>query len=102
MYWKDIGYILKEKNIKDELYRPKNVYEEIKVYCNIKSIGQSEFYQAQTAGFKPEIKVEIKLMDITPDMTHFRYNNTTYKILRSYKLQDKIELTLTSMVVPNE
>ena len=102
MYWKDIGYILKEKNVKDELYRPKNVYEEIKVYCNIKSVGQSEFYQAQTAGFKPEIKVEVKYVDITSDMTHFKYNNTTYKILRSYKLQDKTELILTSMVIPNE
>lgn len=102
MYWKDVGYILKENKKLDKLYRPKNEYEEIKVFCNKKSIGQSEFYQAQTAGLKPEIKLEIKFVNLTEDMTHFKFDGKIYKILRTYKLQDKTELTLTSMVINNE
>ena len=72
------------------------------MFCNIKSIGQSEFYQAQVAGLRPEIKVEVKLQDIVENATHFKINGTIYKILRTYKLQDKTEITLTSMVVNNE
>ena len=102
MYWKDIGYILTEKNTVDELHRPKIQYNEKKVYCNIKSIGQSEFYQAQVAGLKPEIKVEVKLQDIVENATHFKIKGKIYKILRTYKLQDKTEITLTSLVVNNE
>lgn len=102
MYWKDIGYILTENITQNELHKPKIQYTEKKVYCNIKSIGQSEFYQAQVVGLKPEIKVEVKLVNFTENATHFKIKGKIYKILRTYKLQDKIEITLTSMVVNNE
>lgn len=102
MYWKNIGYLLKEKNTVDELHRPKISYDEIKVYCNIKSIGQSEFYQAQVTGLKPEIKVEVKCCNIDNTITHFKLKDKIYKILRTYKKEDIIELTLTSLVVNNE
>lgn len=102
MYWKDIGYILTENTNISELHRPQIQYKRKKVYCNIKSIGQSEFYQAQVSGLKPEIKVEVKLQDIVENATHFEIKGKIYKILRTYKLQDKTEITLTSMVVNNE
>lgn len=101
MYYKDVGYLAREVHTVNELHRPKITYNFEKVFCNVKSIGQSEFYQAQTAGFKPEIKIEIKLVDLE-GVTHFRVNNVLYKILRMYKIMDKIELTLTSMVIKNE
>lgn len=102
MYWKNVGYILTENKSVDELHRPKITYSEKKVYCNIKSIGQSEFYQAQVVGLKPEIKVEVKLQDVLENATHFKIKDKIYKILRTYKLQDKTEITLTSMVIENE
>lgn len=101
MYYKDVGYLAKEITGLDELHRPRTTYQYVKVFCNVKSIGQSEFYQAQLAGLKPEIKIELKLVDID-GATHFKFNDVLYKILRSYKLVDKIELTLTSMVIKNE
>lgn len=102
MYWKNIGYLLKETNTVDELHRPKVSYSQKKVYCNVKSIGQSEFYQAQVTGLKPEIKVEIKCISLDDTYTHFRFKEKLYKILRTYKKEDLIELTLTSLVVNNE
>ena len=102
MYWKNIGFLLKEVNTVDALHRPKITYQDKKVYCNIKSIGQSEFYQAQVTGLKPEIKAEIKCISWEDSYTHFRFNNKIYKILRTYKKEDVIELTLTSLVVSNE
>lgn len=101
MFFKDVGYVMREVPGLDEMHRPKVSYTEEQVFCNVKSIGQSEFYQAQTAGLKPEIKIEVKLVDLN-GATHFKYNNTIYKILRTYKKEDITELTLTSMVIPNE
>lgn len=101
MYWKNIAFLMREIHSIDELHRPKIDYEEEKFFCNVKSIGQSEFYQAQTAGLKPEIKLETKLIDLT-NVTHVKFNGTIYKILRTYQKQDIIEITLTSMVIANE
>ena len=59
MYFKDVGYLAKEVRTLDTRKRPKVSYEYQKVFCNIKGIGLTEFYQAQSAGLKPEIKVEL-------------------------------------------
>lgn len=99
--FKDIGYLLKEESILDKLNRPKISYQETKVFCNIKSITQSEFYQAQVVGLKPEIKIEVKCTDLT-DITHFKLNDKIYKILRLYPKEDIVEIVLTSMVINNE
>lgn len=101
MYFKDVGYLCKEKNTLDKHHRPKITYEEELVFCNIKSIGMTEFYQAQSVGLKPEIKVEVKLVDLN-DITHFKYEGKLYKVLRINKKEDLIELILTSMVINNE
>ncbi len=101
MFWKDVAYLKRESTTLDELHRPKVSYAEEKVFCNVKSIGQSEFYQAEAAGLKPEIKIETKLIDLT-NVTHIKLHGTLYKVLRTYKKQDIIEITLTSMVIKNE
>lgn len=101
MYFKNVGYLMKESNTLDSKNRPKVSYTESLFYCNEKSIGQSEFYQSASVGFKPEIKLEAKLINLT-DVTHVRYNNTIYKILRTYKKEDIVELVLTSTVVENK
>lgn len=92
---------MREKQTLDKLYRPKVSYIEEMIYCNVKSIGQTEFYQAATVGYKPEIKIEAKLIDLS-GATHFKYNDVIYKILRTYKKEDLVELVLSAMVVKNE
>lgn len=101
MGFKDVGYLCKQTTKLNNIKRPKIKYDEIQVFCNIKSISQTEFYQAQSVGLRPEIKVQIKLVDLT-DVTHFRYNKKLYKILRVYKKEDLVELVLNSMVIENE
>ena len=100
MYFKDVGYLAKEVRTLDTRKRPKVSYEYQKVFCNIKGIGLTEFYQAQSAGLKPEIKVELRLADIA-DVTHFKYNDKLYKVLRTNIKEDSTELVLTSMVFNN-
>ena len=101
MGFKDIAYALKEKSTLDSKYRPKISYDESLFFCNVKSIGQSEFYQSASVGFKPEIKLEAKLLDLT-DVTHIKYNNIIYKILRTYKKEDIVEIILTSTIHENK
>lgn len=98
--FKDVGYLMKETETLDALHRPRVLYEETLVYCNIKSIGQSEFYQASSVGYKPELKIECKLVDLT-DVTHFKYNDRVYKILRTYRKEDITEITLTALADTN-
>ena len=101
MYFKDVGFLCKEQKTFDKHNRPKPSYTEEQIYCNVKSVGMNEFYQAQSVGFKPEIKIEARLIDLT-DVTHFKYNNKLYKILRTNKKEDSVELVLTSMIINNE
>lgn len=101
MFFKDIGYLCKGKRTLDKHNRPKISYEDSMIYCNVKSIGLTEFYQAQSVGLKPELKIEARLIDLD-GATHFKYNNKLYKILRTNKKEDSIELILTSIIINNE
>lgn len=85
----------KPENGKDDYGDP--VIKEIKtreIFAEQRSITQTEFYQAQTAGSKPEIKFAI------PDYLEYNgqqyliHENTRYKILRTYrKNNNELEIT---------
>lgn len=63
-----------------------------KIYANKKSITQSEFYQAQAQGFKPELKFEINTFEYE-DNRRIRYKGRIYKILRIYEISsEKMEI----------
>lgn len=75
---------------------------ENKTYTEIfgkrKSIKQSEFYQAQATGFKPELAFEIYSFEYN-DEKYVRYNNKEYKVLRTYQNSiDKLEIVLEGIV----
>ena len=97
----DIGYLLTKKPKLDKHYRPKTEYEKKLIYCTELSIGQTEFYQGQSVGLKPEIKLEAVLIELN-NATHFEYKGKIYKILRTFKKGDKVEITLTSTIIDNE
>ena len=60
-------------------------------FARIKSIGQSEFYQAQAQGLKPEIKFVLPDYLDYDNQEELIYNNFRYKVLRTYRT-DKNEL----------
>lgn len=67
------------------------------VYCNIVSVSQKEFYQAQSLGFQPELKIEIMAIDYNEQNLVY-LNSKRYRVLRTYLRKDEImELTLTSV-----
>ena len=67
------------------------------IFAEVKSIGQSEFYQAQAIGLKPEIKFVIadfadyqneKLLKYTS----FGGTEDTYTVLRTYRTNNRLEI----------
>lgn len=70
------------------------LFEKRKVYASLNSIRQSEFYQAQASGFKPEISLTLRIFEYKDEQL-VEINQIQYKILRTYNKNDgTIELTL--------
>ena len=67
---------------------------EREVFVDEISIGQSEFYQAQAAGLKAEIKLKLAdYVDYQGEKT-VKYEGKEYQILRTYKAGTRLEITL--------
>ena len=61
-------------------------------FARLKSIGQTEFYQAQAQGLKPEIKFVLADYLDYNDQEEVVYNNFRYKVLRTYRTGNEIEI----------
>lgn len=96
MYDSIITLIAESKNV-DEYGDVTATRSERTVFCDIKSIGQSEFYQAHAVGLKPEIKF------VLPDYLEyqnekrllympFNGEEEEYTVLRTYRNHNELEL----------
>lgn len=61
-------------------------------FAKLKSIGQSEFYQAQAQGLKPEIKFVISDYLDYDNQEQVIHNNFHYKVLRTFRSGNEIEI----------
>lgn len=84
-------YLLSEKQVK-------NIYDEIistetsrKILARTKNISQTEYWQAQAAGFKPEIKFIIRASEYKNEKK-LKYDMQTYIINRTYQDGSYMEL----------
>jgi SPP1 family predicted phage head-tail adaptor len=59
------------------------------IFANKKSIRQSEFYQAQAHGLKPEAMFEIRAIDYA-DETKLSFESLDYNIIRTYSKNGEI------------
>jgi SPP1 family predicted phage head-tail adaptor len=60
--------------------------------AKIKSIGQSEFYQAQAQGLKPEIKFVLADYLDYNNQEEVIYNGFRYKVLRTFRTGSELEI----------
>lgn len=85
----------KPENEKDDYGDP--VDKEIRtqeIFAERRSISQTEFYQAQTAGSKPEIKFIIPDYSEYSGQQYLIHKGMRYKILRTYqKTGNELEIT---------
>lgn len=70
------------------------------VFCNKRSISQSEFYKAQQAGKQVEAKVEVHTVDYEGESLVI-FEGKRYSVLKTYEPPDNdtVELTLTDLPV---
>ena len=76
---------------------PFKVTTERQLFAEVKSISQTEFYQAQGLGLKPEIKFIIAdFFDYKGEMkikyTPFGGTEEIYTILRTYRTNNRLEI----------
>lgn len=58
------------------------------VFAKKKSVKQSEFYQAQAVGLKPELVFEIHPTEYE-DEKEVVYNQKNYKVIRTYQVDNE-------------
>ena len=85
--YNEVIYLLATQSEVNEVGDQIEKQEKAMRFAKIKSIGQSEFYQAQAQGLKPEIKF------VLPDYLDYNnqeeliYNNFRYKVLRTFRTE---------------
>ena len=68
------------------------------VFAEQMSIGQAEFYQAQASGLKPELKFKLADYYDFKDEPFMEYNGKRYKLLRTFRTGNSLELTYSKEV----
>ncbi len=93
-----IIYLLSTSYSENEIGDTIETHTKRKVFGSEKSIKQSEFYQAQATGLKPEITVVIRPFEYLGEEL-VEYEGKNYKVLRTYKKNSmEIELILEGVV----
>lgn len=73
---------------------------ERQVFCGIRSIGQSEFYQANATAYRPELKIVLADYLEYNGENIVQYNGQRYRVVRTYRTGLELEIVLES--VPKE
>lgn len=82
----ETAVLIKREYGKDDVKR--------EVFCRVRSIGMKEFYAANSTDFHPELKLILADYLDYNDETLADYNGQRYRILRTYRTGQELELTL--------
>lgn len=70
------------------------------VFCEVSSIGQKEFYQAQAVGLQPEIKfILADYLDYSGQL-YVEHEGVRYHVLRTYRTGQRLEIVCNREVNP--
>lgn len=65
------------------------------VFCGLRSVSRSEFYQANATGYKPELVFVLADFYDYNDETLVDYNGQRYRVIRTYRIGQELELIVT-------
>ena len=82
----EVATLIKREHGKEDVKR--------EVFCGVRSIGMKEFYSAHSTDFRPELKLVLADYLDYNDETLADYNGQRYRILRTYRVGQELELTL--------
>jgi len=97
MLFSDVVFLVSETTSVNSMGDPITIPSKRMVFSNKKSIRQSEFYQAQATGLKPELTFGIHLSEYA-DEPKLEYNDKTYKIIRTFENGETLELICEGIV----
>lgn len=64
------------------------------VFCGLRSVGQTEFYQAQATDYRPELKfVLADYLDYQGE-TYVKYGGELYSVVRTYRDGQALEIVV--------
>ena len=96
--WRDVGYLVTETHTTNSMKDIVTTETQRKVFCNKKSIRQTEFYQAAATALRPELMFEVRTADYS-DEAKFKFGAKTYNIIRTYDKDGEItELVCSGLV----
>lgn len=97
----DVLTLVRQTQTPDE-YGDPVVYETRReVFCEVRSIGQKEFYQAHAVGLQPEIKFTLAdYLDYEGEAL-VEHDGQQYRVLRTYRAGQELELTCYREVNPH-
>lgn len=91
--WQSEVTLISEEYEFDEIGNQIPILIEEEVFCNVKSISRSEFYNAATTGLKPSLVFKVRIVDYN-DQEKIKFEDNEYKIIRTYIVDtENIELT---------
>ena len=93
--WKDIINLGQQIETMTN-YEPVKSWSWRQVYCNKKSVRQSEKYQAASVGLKPELMFEIRSIEYDQE-ERVDFNGKIYEITRVYDRGDVTELIVSAV-----
>ncbi len=86
----------------DELFNQIPDKTRTTILCNVKSINRNEFYNASTAGYKPELTFVIHAYEYEGQQ-EVEFNGVTYKVMRTYQVGfEELELICERVLGNNE
>ena len=65
------------------------------VFCGLRSVSRSEFYQANATGYKPELVFVLADYLEYNDETLVDYDGQRYRVIRTYRTGQELELVAT-------
>jgi SPP1 family predicted phage head-tail adaptor len=99
MLFRDVIFLIgvtsyTENDLGDQIEVPG---ESRQVFANKKSIRQTEFYQAQSTGLKPEMMFEVRSMEYNEE-PKLSYNDKEYTIIRAFDKGEITEIVCSGLV----
>lgn len=95
MYNTDILDLIAQERGVDEYGDPVITETRRTVFCEVISIGQKEFYEAQAVGLQPEKKfILADYLDYSGEL-FIEHSGVRYRVLRTYRKDVNLEITCT-------
>ena len=64
------------------------------VFCALRSVGHTEFYEAHAVEYHPELKFVLADYLEYQGETLVKYGDDFYRVIRSYRIGQELELTV--------